>query len=174
MVIYPEVADLSISLKSLVSILDATGLLGDAETDTRFLPGDAFLDLIYFLGCSPNVNLSPNQDNHPYCTIEVAASPDQIRCQFGNNTKVPKCPVCRIELSHLMDDKISKPCYLRQCPECHAELDLTTLNWRKSAVFSRTWIEIHNIFEAEAVPHDNLMQYLENETGRAWKVAYLR
>ena len=174
MVIYPEQADLRVSQKSLISMLNTTGLLGAAETDTRFRPGNAFLELICFLGCSPNVALSPNQDNDPYCTIEVAASQDQIRCQFASNTRAPKCPVCRTNLSQLLCDEMLKPCYLQNCPECQTELDLTTLNWRKSAVFAQSWIEINNIFEAEAVPHDDLMQYLKKETGAVWKVAYLR
>lgn len=174
MVLFPETADFFISEKTMVGILAGTGLLGEAETESRFLPGERFLSLVCFLGCSPNVELGPNQYNKAYCAIEVASSPDQVRCEFNIYTKAPKCPVCRREVSHPQHVEFSKPCNLHICSGCHSELDLSTLNWRKSAVFARSWIEIHNIFESEAVPHDNLMQHLENETGRAWKVAYLR
>lgn len=174
MVIYPENAAYSLDEQALIAILAETGLLGKPESANRFLPGERFLTLVCFLGCSPNVALEPGDDNRPYCRVDIYSSGNNIHCLTGSNTKMPRCPECKTELFATAINEKQQDCHLYDCKACQSRIDLTTLNWRKTAAFAHVWIEIQNIYEAEAVPHDDLLQQLKKHTEQNWKIAYLR
>ncbi|MEE9304342.1 MAG: hypothetical protein V3U84_11235 [Thiotrichaceae bacterium] len=158
--LYPEKPDYQADLSVLISLLKNLKFLGKSLSQHHYAVGDNFLSLLTFMGCSPDIELEP-QDNKPYCYIEVDSFK---RAQFisGINTKYPPCPHCKEKLNN------------RICSNCNETLDAITTNWRKSAFISQCWICIGNIYELEAIPGDLLLMALEKETGIKWKPAYIR
>jgi len=158
--LYPDNPDYQIDVDRLTLQLKKDSLLGESLSSNRYATGDNFLSLLTFMGCSPNVELEP-QDDKPYCYIEIES---QNKPQFisGKNTKYPPCPYCKEKLNTQI------------CANCDESIDITKINWRKSAFISSAWICIGNIYELEAIPNDQLFNVLENNTGVAWKYAYIR
>ena len=64
LVLHAKSVDLSVQpTEALPALLGRIGFIGsqchENETDSDYLTGDRFLDLVSFLGCSPNIALSP-------------------------------------------------------------------------------------------------------------------
>ncbi len=158
--LYPEKPDYKTDLKKFQPLLQDLELIGEKLTPARYATGNNFVSLLTFMGCSPNIELEP-QDGKPYCYIEIE-SPKQVQFISGKNTKYPPCPHCK------------KPLVKPTCSNCDKAIDLAKLNWRKSAFIATSWIAIGNIYELEAIPSDQLLGALESETGVRWKPAYIR
>lgn len=158
--LYPETSTYSVNPENLKALLQKLKLVGQSLSSTRYSIGDNFVSLLTFMGCSPNIELEP-QDDKPYCYIEIE-SLQQARFISGKNTKYPPCPHCK------------KPLKNTECSNCNKKVNLADLNWRKSAFLAKSWITIGNIYELEAVPNDQLLSALETETGIKWKHAYIR
>nr|AJG38006.1 hypothetical protein [uncultured Gammaproteobacteria bacterium] len=134
--------------------------LSSKQVTTRYEVGDKFLSQLTFMGCSPDIELEP-QENKPYCYIEI----EQIetpRLISGKNLKPAKCPHCKSPITEL------------SCENCQKVIAPEKLNWRKTAFYASSWISIGNIYELEAIPNDNLLNALEENTGIKWKAAYIR
>ena len=144
----------------LFSLLKALELIEKKLSPTRYSTGNNFVSLLTFMGCSPNIELEP-QDDKPFCYIEIEST-QKVQFISGKNTKFPPCPHCK------------KPLKDTSCAHCDKQIDLAKLNWRKSAFVASSWITIGNIYELEAVPNDQLLDTLKNETGVNWKPAYIR
>ncbi len=158
--LYPEKSDYQADSKELILLLKKLGLVGGFLSQNRYAAGDSFLSLLTFMGCSPNIELEP-QDNKPYCYIEINSTK---KAQFisGRNTKYPPCPYCKEKLNN------------KVCSNCNETLDVAKTNWRKSAFIASSWICIGNIYELEAIPSDQLLNALEVETGVKWRPVYIR
>ncbi len=158
--LYPENPVHQIDMDNLTQQLKENALLGESLSSNRYATGDNFLSLFTFMGCSPNIELEP-QDDKPYCYIEIE-SRSKPHFIAGKNTKYPPCPHCKEKLD------------AQNCIHCNKSVDLTKINWRKSAFISSSWICVGNIYELEAIPNDHLLNALKNETKLKWKVAYIR
>jgi hypothetical protein len=158
--IYPSKPDYQVNLIALASLLKNIMLTGKKLSEKHYATGENFLSLLTFMGCSPNIELEP-QDDKPYCYIEISSTEKE---QFisGMNTKYPKCPHCKTSLTSIV------------CSHCNEQINPNELNWRKSAFVASSWICIGNIYELEAIPNDQLLNELQKETGLIWKPAYIR
>lgn len=137
--------------------------------NNRYSTGSSFVSLLTFMGCSPNIELEP-QENKPFCYIEINTADKPIFIS-GKNAKKAACLHCKKPLSLQL---LKIPENQMSCPNCNQAIDIGKLNWRKSAFIASSWICIGNIYELEAVPNDQLLKALENETGVRWKHAYIR
>lgn len=155
---------LSKSIKPLLSHLQLIGEPIPSQTDNRYATGDRFLSLLTFMGCSPTIELEP-QDDKPHCYIEIEQR-DSPCFISGANIKPAKCPHCKANITTLKN--------ALNCPHCHKKIAPETLNWRKTAFYAANWITIGNIYELEAIPNDHLFTALEEKTGAKWKAAYIR
>jgi hypothetical protein len=166
--LYPDNPDIDFEYKQLEALLNTQELIGAEITNGRFATGNRFLSLLTFMGCSPDIEIYP-QDDKPFCYIEIEAS-ETPRFIAGRNTSKASCPNCKTAI-----DRIPKPIETQlNCPSCELEIELAKLNWRKSAFIAKSWIVIGNIYEFEAVPNDELLIALEKTTGVKWKSAYIR
>jgi len=158
--LYPEKPELKIDKNNLELLLKDLKFIDKKSPEKRYTTGDEFLSLLTFMGCSPNIELEPQEDK-PYCYIEIES---QVEPRFisGKNTKYPPCPQCKSTLKSLI------------CSSCKEKIDPQNLNWRKSAFIASCWICIGNIYELEAIPNDQLLSALNSETGVKWKSAYIR
>ena len=166
--LYPDTSDICIDEKIIASLLEKKQLIGSKIAGDRYATGNEFLSLLTFMGCSPDIEIEP-QDDKPFCYIEI--SKNKVT-QFiaGKNTKSAPCPHCKIGIQSIPDPEEKSMI----CPACNGSIETRKLNWRKSAFVAKSWIRIGNIYELEAIPSDELLTALAEETGVKWKAAYIR
>ncbi len=166
---------------AIVTRLEGLGFIADRfdfEGRPHLRPGDEFLHLLTFLGCSPVVALgAPGVTGEEFAHVAIEESTPEPLFLAGENVKTPRCPSCgyRDEAwrTHLPTWSAA-PHHLWQCPECAAQHPFPDLRWRQCAGFGRLFIRIWGVFEGEAVPGEHLMTALEQLTGAPWKYFYLR
>ena len=163
--LYPENPVQQIDTQQITEDLIKQKFIGASLGDRRFATGERFTSLLTFMGCSPHIELEP-QENQPYCYIEIHTT-DKPVFNHGTNLKKLTCPHCKQKIQVSIDKQLV-------CPKCKNELIPEQLNWRKSAFIASTWITIGNIYELEAVPSDILLNRLQKNTGERWKTAYIR
>ena len=147
-------------------------LTGDEFSDNKFYTGDAFLSLLTFLGCAPNINLSP-KDGDNFCYIEFKEITGEAEMLGHTGSIIPLCLDCKHKLKHWQSIKnymLAKTSF--NCPECNTLLKISELKWRREAGYGQFYISIANIYSHEAVPSEKLLQTLEQTTGFAWHYFY--
>ena len=159
--LYPNKADFIFDIKELSADLKEIAFIDKPLSISRYSVGDKFVSLLTFMGCSPDIELEP-QDSSPYCYVELdtRATPRFIA---GSNLKKARCPYCKRAVSSPLS-----------CNHCDQALDPSSLNWRKTAFYASSWICIGNIYELEAIPSDYLLNHLHSNTGTVWRGAYIR
>ena len=170
--LYPVDPQYELEIETLVSQLQEIQFIGKQHSEERFSTGDKFAALLTFMGCSPNIELEP-QENSAYCYIEIGLDNMPIFIS-GKNTKYPSCPHCKSKLKPDLEPKLESKQKSVECLNCGKPIELRKLNWRKSAFIAKSWIAIGNIYELEAIPNDQLLDHLETWTGVKWKSAYIR
>ncbi|MFO7592931.1 MAG: hypothetical protein R6X15_02655 [Pseudomonadota bacterium] len=166
---------------ALLEALEQAGFIAERfsfDGEEHFRPGEEFLTLITFLGCSPVISLGePGKTGDEFCHIAFEGPHKNPYFVAGDNMKIPRCPGCghRFESWREMIDKWQQsPETTLVCPDCGRELNATELRWRKCAGFGRFFIKVWGIFESEAVPNPNLLSILEKSTGTPWQHFYVR
>lgn len=163
---------------ALVQSLSALGFLGEAMTEPDFYrPGEEFLYLLAFLGCSPVVSLGEPGATADFCRIAIPAASAVPQFVAGANVKPPRCPKCGHRFADWQErvaaweasGESSCP-----CPACGRTHALPALGWRQSAGFGRSSVRVWGIFEGEAVPGEKLMDALETASGGPWMHFYYR
>lgn len=172
--LHPANPETAYDTQELVHFLKDLQFIDVEETPNRFQIGDKFLQQMTFLGCSPNIEIAPNGDQ-AYVYVEIPDSTPEIKFYSGKNLKYPRCPHCKATLSNIVKDIASaKAINDVGCAACEKEFNPLSFNWRKSAFFAKTHILIGNIYDAEAVPNENLLSYLSKVTNDTWKYSYIR
>ena len=171
----------------LSTALQRLGLLGapfPLAGRTHHLPGERFLDLVIFLGCSPVIALAPPPGTptdpavhaHAFCHISIWYAGEQPLFVHGRNTTPPRCIKCRRREEHwqaLITAWASEAeTYRWRCSGCGHQAQPFELDWRQSAGFGRFFIELWGIHPAEAVPSDALLNTLTRSTAAPWSYFY--
>ncbi len=147
--------------------------LSDGEEET-FRPGERFLHLLTFLGCSPVVALGePGATGDSFCRIRVPETAGPM--QFIGSGRAPRCPACRASVepwSNWVEAlENGEPPHMN-CSACGEEIEPIRLNWRRSAGCARYFLAVPGIFEGEAVPSEELLSQLLTVTGIDWDYFY--
>ena len=146
--------------------------------ETHYLPGEEFMMLITFLGCSPMIMTGAEENNgEQFCHIAIEGPWDRPEFIAGDNVKSPRCPHC----GHRYDDWQAlirlwhaDPDAKTACAGCGEAISASQLRWRKCAGFGRFFIKVWGIFESEAVPSPNLLTLLREFSGLEWQHFYIR
>ena len=159
------------SVEHLASFLASTGLIGEpleysvSANTRRFLGGEKFLDLIAFLGCSPNIKLEPDKAHQSFCHVNIVTNEGKnILFRQGRQTTPPRCPGCRKPLSdwrELIAPGAQPEKHEWRCPACGQHALPWRYDWRKMAGFGRCFIEITDIYPKEALPQPSLLEALK-------------
>ncbi|MGD8575910.1 MAG: hypothetical protein PVG50_01870 [Thiohalophilus sp.] len=182
LLIYPQDSEYSPkNPATLIRALQQAGLVGEALDylpGERYRAGDAFLQHISFLGCSPAVEFEPaGHGNEQFCHVGFLYG-DRLEFRGGPQHVQVYCPHCRhleTDWSAIIDGWHRDPeSYRYTCPQCGTQTRATELNWRKTGAFARIFIELFNIYPHEAVPTDGILKRLREETGVEWKYIYVR
>ncbi|MGB5541082.1 MAG: hypothetical protein WBO37_13400 [Gammaproteobacteria bacterium] len=155
--------------------------------DGMFYPaGEQFLRLLSFVGCSPAIELDPPADpaaleaaraSGSFCHVYLSSSA-RPRFRADPRTHAPRCPVCRQPdrdwHRHLAAWREDPAMIEWTCSSCGHTGRLTGLQFRKSAAFSCTWVEVRGIHPSEAVPDEALLTRLRQLTACRWQYIYLQ
>jgi len=155
----------------LKTLSDSQFITTNAQTNNHYLPGDNFLSLITFLGCSPNINLQPTE-GESHCFISIIKQTQQPRCLGHTQTATPKCPACKKRITEWKtpDWKVAgKTC---TCDKCQKQTPYTELNWKQECGFARCGFEVNHIYPHEAVPTDQFLNVLNQASGFEWDYCY--
>jgi len=170
LLLYAKPGQLSIDKSNtLIEPLSKLGFLGDAIPAAKadYYVGAAFTDLITFLGCSPEIVLSP-QDGENYCFIHLHEFTARPVIYQGKNTRPPFCKQCKQD--QVVWQNAEKKNY---CDQCTLDDRATNWVWKKTGVLSRLAISVFNIYPHEAVPSAQLLNSLSDISGVAWGHAYI-
>ncbi len=182
LVLHPErpelvPADAAALLQRLTEIGFIAGTLS-YEGREHYRPGEEFLQLITFLGCSPVVALGePGATGEEFCHIQFDGPHATPLFLSGGNVKVPRCPGCGYRLESWqpeVDAWRADPAHQWHCPNCGKAYTLPQLRWRQCAGFGRYFIRVWGVFEGEAVPSEDLFNALRSATGFDWRYFYLQ
>jgi DNA-directed RNA polymerase subunit RPC12/RpoP len=166
--------------ESLIAMLQSLGFIDaplEFEGNTHYRPGEDFLQLMTFLGCSPVVALGePGLTGEDFCHVAFEGPVAETQFFGGRNVKPPRCPACGHryqQWSELISEwEAAKDTVQVSCPECGSVKPITALKWRQCAGFGRYFIKVWGIFEGEAVPSDRLLEALQRHTDTAWSYFY--
>jgi len=176
LVLYPE--NVEYAPKDWTQIKDKLlelGFIGKPliGSELQFLVGDEFLQLITFLGCSPQIQLEPDEtgeQNHCYVALSDISEVPKFRT-LARDVAV-RCPDCRKKIDHMNKyiEVWQKTAELSEitCEFCESKTPIHLLDWRHSAAFARCFIDIAHIYPQEAIPGDELLVTLKKVSGQRW------
>lgn len=138
-----------------------------------YLPGPQFMSLISFLGCSPVVSMTADEDQapNPYF-VEIVDICKSVVSICGASHRAPRCPQCKCEAADW--NHAAEPDTGLVCAQCSFRSPLSGWNWRHQAGYGRYWINIWGVYEGEAVPADKLLESLRTLSGVAWDYAWCK
>jgi hypothetical protein len=177
--LYPTDANKQISEYLLKTALQNIKFISESlksDSADRYKVGEDFLSLICFMGCSPNIEIEPQQ-NSPFCYVEIAKEGAERYFFAGHNIKKANCHHCKKPQPKLAQNLLAanqETLFTQQCSACGERIDPSKTNWRKSAFLAKSWVLIGNIYESEAVPDERLLLALKQASGCRWEYAYLR
>lgn len=188
MVLYgADVSAPGVQPETLRERLAAMALIGSPfqfQGRQYYLPGERFLELVVFLGCSPVIELERQDDAggdprmDAFCHIHLPDPSPQPEFELGDAAAAPRCPHCRAsiqEWKHLLPQWQAQPVdELWQCPACDRPASAARINWRQAAAVRRSRVELGGIHPYEAVPADELLAGLEQTGSQRWKYYYAR
>ncbi|MCM8855109.1 MAG: hypothetical protein LC541_02155 [Candidatus Thiodiazotropha sp.] len=166
---------------SLFQHLQKIGFIAEGlETEgKKFLLGERFLQLVSFMGCSPNIQLEPNSAGKPFCHL-IVSGPDPLP-QFlkGRNTTPPRCEQCKKRLpdwqTTIQAWKEDPRHFIATCSHCNHRQNPASYNWRQSAGSGRFMLLVENIFPQEAIPSTELLKVLQTTTrNKSWHYFYVQ
>ena len=181
LILHPLDMNAEFDSPAILAGLNRIGLIGDdfeLAGERHYRPGEHFLELITFLGCSPVVSLGePGLTGDEFCYISLLPLREEPFFLHGDNIKPPRCPNCRHAnpawKQLIQAWQQDRQAYRYTCPECQGQYPLPRLKWRQSAGFLRSGIVIWGIHEGEAVPSEQLLDTLRQTSHIPWGYFYL-
>lgn len=172
LIFFPDNPDHLVGNKLIIDTLISTQFINaEIYNDNHYLAGEKFLRLITFLGCSPNINLFP-VENDTHCFISLIEQTSQAQYLGYISSVNPKCPNCKKRIANWKTDSWNKTGEICCCDKCNTQTPYAKLNWKHECGFSRCGFEIAQIYPHEAVPTEQLLNRLEKETGVKWNYCY--
>ncbi|MCK4710218.1 MAG: hypothetical protein KAU21_16495 [Gammaproteobacteria bacterium] len=166
--LYAESAnELTFSKAELINHLTELGFISSSANSLNLYAGNKLMDFITFLGCSPALKLGEIES-----TIKIHHF-KQLTGLGGESIETIRYPTCKHPIhdpAKLLKSFTETASW--QCPNCELKGEIDAINWRKSAGFSKIFIEVSQIFPKEAVPSDKLLEALHTFTKYNWKWFY--
>lgn len=169
---------------ALLVSLQSEGFIGDfflvnenqQDEQSGYLIGEEFLKLITFLGCSPQIQVTPPKTisewgNFCYIEIQQFGKPRYFK---GLNQPKCSCPQCKSRVTRALPSMAEWLPGIQQviCPKCGQVTLTENLNWRHGAGFGQLFIVVHSIYPNEAVPTDKLMRLLLSASNQTMNYFY--
>ncbi len=152
---------------------DSANKAAPEQDGERFPVGEQFLQLLTFMGCSPNINLSPQHEgDQDFCHIKLSAPTGVPRFRRHDGNIFARCPECGRRdpdwAVHIERWETDKSANQYHCPHCANDMSLYDLRWRQQAGFARFFIDVFSIFPQEGIPTENLLGRLQKACEQPW------
>lgn len=145
---------------------------GEAAVSGHYQAGERFLDLLSFMGCSPYVLTDPaHSQDQGFCHVYVAPGEPAPVFLAGEPLRPPRCPACGEVVSGWERHSHAGR---TPCAACGAISAPPRWSWGRRAGWARIWLEVHGVFDGEAVPGEQLMRALDGLDGVQWRYIYGR
>jgi len=165
-------SDAPVQVSVIKQLLTDMGLLANEFEHNSYYAGEHFISLVIFLGCSPNIQLSP-EDGDAFCYIKMSDVSSHGQHLGHCQSVIPKCPNCKSKITDWKNtDNWQAASSEITCNDCNTRSDLADLKWRQQGGYGRFSISIANIHPHEAVPAEKIFQNLKNMTGFEWTYFY--
>ncbi|VAW62439.1 hypothetical protein MNBD_GAMMA08-130 [hydrothermal vent metagenome] len=172
LIFFPADAKQIIPEKTLLSALIGIELIRENEhAENHYLLGKRFLNLVTFLGCSPNINLEPIK-GETHCFVSIINTSSNIKCLGHTQTVNPKCPHCKKRIADWKRENWKNTSTLCCCDKCNKKTAYAELNWKQECGFGRCGFAVNHIYPHEAVPTDQLLDYLKKQSAFEWGYCY--
>ena len=175
LILHPEdIQYIPHSVANILQQLKSIGLISKPGNDaSMYLAGNEFINLLTFLGCSPNINLSPDEGDN-FCSISIPDIHETTVLLGYTSMIIPRCPSCKHKVAdwkqHFHHWKTGD--YTYTCSECQTETPVAKARWRQEAGYGRFCIAINHIHPHEAVPSDKLLNALQQASDTCWTYFY--
>lgn len=159
-------------LQSHLLNLSLLGQVFQAGDETRFKLGDAFYQLLSFMGCAPAIKLEPDNPTDEkfyhfrfvdYSQMAFRSLRDDVKARCRHCRKPGDTAAQVQQLSGRQDWR---------CPHCQQQTALQEINWKHEAGTAQFFIELLDVHPHEVVPTDGLLKELETVTGQKWEYFY--
>lgn len=190
LLLYPKDPDCApVDQVALADTLQEIGFIRAPVTvpgDVFYPAGEHFLQLLVFLGCSPAIDLDPPGErgaletaraSGSFCHVYLSCTP-HLTFRANHRMPAPRCPACRqpdegwrAQLAGWQENPAN---IAWTCSGCGFTGRLIDLQFRKSAGFARSWVEVRGIHPSEAVPGEALLDCLHAVSGCRWQTIYLQ
>lgn len=156
------------SVAAVESMLISLGFIeaNQSASSVTFEPGEQFMNLVSFVGCSPVINLkemnSAQTAGMPRIEVILSDVSERPVFLYGKNTRPPRCNSCSAKLTD-WDQQLGiadNADYRIRCDSCQADNDVCAFNWGKHACLTRFYIAINGIYPREAIPMDSFLNEL--------------
>lgn len=173
LILYPQsLLDAPVNALNTQQALMEIGFITKAFKSNSFYAGDNFIDLIVFLGCSPDIQISPDE-NKAFCSVHFSDIKPHSRYLGHCDSISPRCPVCKSSAKNWKNtDNWQIPTSQYICNTCHTASALSDLKWKQQGGYGRFSISINNIHPHEAVPAEKILQALSDVTQFKWTYLY--
>lgn len=143
----------------------------------EYLVGDDFLQQVTFMGCSPYLKVYPDDEqDSDFCRISIPSQASVVDYKAGPVATAPRCPLCRkagqFQENLVQQWQQKKNNFKILCSHCQQSLPLYDLDWRRNAGYYQFHIRVSNIFPKEAIPNQDLLDWLASITKKDWKYFY--
>jgi hypothetical protein len=171
---------------AILRALTGVGLAGRALScagQVLHLPGERFLELIVFLGCSPYVQIVPPEGRDPCQALDAFCHLRMQRAERlgpalrrARNAAPPRCPACRSPAPGWATTPAAAEAVTAlepwRCASCGWTGSLHALDWRQCAGFAQVFVEVWGVHPGEAVPSDELLSALGAISAGPWRWFY--
>lgn len=172
LIFHPVNAQNSVDRNQLIDCLIKLGFIDSQPVqNNHYLAGEQFLTQITFLGCSPNINLTPTE-NEEHCYISILENSGIARCPGYTQNAKPKCPHCTRRLANWPTHNFKLNDDTCTCDKCGENSLFSELIWKHESAYTRSGFQVAHIYPHEAVPGDPFLQQLSQLTGIDWNYCY--
>lgn len=160
-------------LDGFAGFLRTLGLLGSdwpSGASHKYVAGNAFLKLVMFLGCAPQVVLDPEcaAQGQTVCAVRLISHDDPVLL-ISVPLPAVRCSRCRTPVI-LPRDLEPDTCHC--CRHCGIQSRLRDLDWRQGAGYGRFFIQFSGVYPHEAIPSDKLLLELQSYSCCKWTHFY--
>ena len=149
----------------LIQALRRIGFVGAPLAGDGFLPGERFMQLLSFMGCSPFLRLEPTDDGSPFCQIRLTGPLPQPQAFPDAGGRPPRCPDCRAPLGDWQERLTGATV---RCTACGTDLALASLAWGHHAGAGRLFLEVWEVYPGDGRPSEGLLAALKEAGGAPW------
>ena len=156
----------------LLDSLRGIGLIGAGFShfgELHYKAGPRFTELVVFR----EAPAAPGSTDPALCHVSLLETTTDPAFLGAANAQPPLCPGCQRPLAdwkaQLLTWQAEKQRYLWVCQKCGGKSPVERLDWGLTGGIARYSLDVWGVLENQAVPSEELLGFLQQETFEAWR-----